>query len=377
LFFIIVLRFHFSQELRMVKKAVVLMFACASVASWVSCKSTSSHYVYASLPGPSQIAAFREDPNSGVLTAIPGSPFPSGASPESIAIHPSGKFLYAVNGGENENNVSLFDVAGSGVLSEIPPRTPVGEAPKLLAMDAGGNFLYVANGGANTVSVFSIDQTNGTLTAVQNPFPVGMSPSDMKLNSAGTVLYMVGAESNVLASFGITNGALTSLIQSSSNSPGNSPGNGPNAIAIAPDGNYLYIANTLDGSISIFGISSSGVFTQTAGSPFAESLTADPLSLAVHPSGNFLFVANSHSNNVAVYSITTSSGALTATATPTYGTQSGPSFLAVDPNGNFLLVGAQGAAGIQAFGIDGSNGSLNAIASYPVGNTPSSIAVIP
>lgn len=361
----------------MLKKAVMLMIAWVSVAGWTSCKGTSSHYVYASLPGPSEIAAYREDPHSGVLTVLPGSPFPSGASPESIAIHPSEKYLYAVNGGENENDVSLFDIAGDGFLTEVTPRTPVGEAPRLLVMDSSGSFLYVANGGANSVSVFSIDQSNGKLTAVQTPFPVGMSPSDMKLNPAGTVLYMVSAESGVLASFSITNGALTALAQSSNGTPENAPGNGPNAIAISPDGNHLYVANTLDGSISIFAINSAGMFQQTSGSPFAESIGADPLSLVVHPSGGFLFVANSHSNNVAVYAITASSGALTATPAPLYGTQTGPNFVAVDPSGSYLLVATQGAAGIQAFGIDGSDGSLTPIASYPTGNTPSSIVVIP
>src|SRR5579864_3834138 len=145
----------------MLKKAVVLVLAGASIASWTACGKTTSHYVYAALPGSSQIAVYREDPNSGVLTALSGSPFPSGAGPQSIAIHPSGKFLYAANGAQGENDVSLFNIA---------------------------------NAGSNNVSAFSVSSSNGALTPVQgSPFPVGLSALDMKLNPAGTVLYLTGS----------------------------------------------------------------------------------------------------------------------------------------------------------------------------------------
>jgi hypothetical protein len=50
--------------------------------------------------------------------------------------------------------------------------------------------------------------------------------------------------------------------------------------------------------------------------------------------------------------------------------------LVEDPNGNYLFVGNQGgAAGIQAFGVN--SGNLNPLITYGVGNTPSSIAVLP
>src|SRR5579864_5412448 len=160
----------------MLKKAVVLVLAGASIASWTACGKTTSHYVSAALPGSSQIAVYREDPNSGVLTALSGSPFPSGAGPQSIAIHPSGKFLYAANGAQGENDVSLFNIASDGSISEVTPRTPVGTLPKILTMDASGNFLYVANAGSNNVSAFSVSASNGALTPVQgSPFPVGLS----------------------------------------------------------------------------------------------------------------------------------------------------------------------------------------------------------
>jgi hypothetical protein len=60
----------------MLQKALVLVFVVASIASCISCGKTSSHYVYATIPAANQVKAYREDPNSGVLTEIQGSPYP-------------------------------------------------------------------------------------------------------------------------------------------------------------------------------------------------------------------------------------------------------------------------------------------------------------
>lgn len=356
----------------MLKKAVVLVFACMSIASWISCGTTSSHFVYAALPGPSQIAVFREDPNSGVLTAISGSPFTLGNGPESVAVHPSGKFLYALNVGQSEDDVSLFTLANDGLPTEVTPRVSVGTAPRVLILDAAGSFLYVANDGSNSISSFMVNSSTGALTPVNgSPFPVGMSPLDIKVNPAGTVLYVTGSP-NLLAAFSLKAGALTLLATSTG---GNDPGNGPNSIAIDPSGTHLYTGNSIDGTISIFMLSPSGTFTHTADSPFTDSLGANPLSLLVLPSGQFLYVADEGSNNIAAYTITSGTGALAAVNSAPFGSEAQPSFLAIDPSGKYLLVGGQSSSGLQAFGVDLGSGSLNTIASYSLGTAPTSIAV--
>ena len=166
----------------MLKKAAALFLVCASVATWVSCGSTSSRYVYASIPGSNEIVAYREDPNSGVLTQLAGSPITAGQAVQAIVIHPSKKFLYAANSGEGD--ISLFTISTTGILTEVTPRTsitPDGTAPTLLAMDAAGAFLYVGNAGSNNISVFSIDSGTGALTQVGNAFPIGTNPLNMQV----------------------------------------------------------------------------------------------------------------------------------------------------------------------------------------------------
>jgi 6-phosphogluconolactonase (cycloisomerase 2 family) len=364
----------------MLQKALVLVFAVASIAICVSCGSTANHYVYATLPAANQVIAYREDPNSGVLTLISGSPYPAGDGAFSLVLHPSGKFLYVANPGQNENDISLFAIASDGVLTEVPPRTPiahVGSAsqPKLLVMDTAGGFLYVANAGSNNISSFSIDSSTGKLTPVAgSPFFLGFSPTTMQLAPSGNFLYVSGASTplGLIAGYSVSAGVL----QRVSDTPTDT--SNPQALAIDPTGGFLYAANlgSSGSSISIFTIDSSGGLKEVQGSPLA-NIYSNPVALMLDSTGQYLYVANQGSNNVAVYSIVSGLPVALTTSTSTFAfvTHTEPSFLAADPSGKYLFVGSQGSsAGIQAFGVN--SGNLNPLSTYNVGNTPTSIAVL-
>jgi 6-phosphogluconolactonase (cycloisomerase 2 family) len=378
--------FKFSQESRMLQKALVLIFSVASIASCVSCGKTSSHYVYATIPAANQVKAYREDPNSGVLTEIQGSPYPVGDGATSAALHPSGKFLYVANPGQQENDISLFTIATNGALTEVTPRTSVetagtpgqsgGSQPEFLAMDPGGNYLYAANTQSDNISVFSIDNTTGALTQLANsPFPIGLPPLNMRLAPSGNFLYVTasGSPDGYIVGYSVNAGVLTSI-----GSPFSSDGVNPNGLAIDPKGAFLYVANSSSPSIAIFSIGQSGILSPVQNSPLADTYTA-PVALTLDAKGTFLYVANQGSSNVAVYSISSTSGLPTvltnSTTTGAFFTEGSPSFVAVDPTGQYLFVGNQGtSAGIQSFSV--SSGNLTALFKYNVGNTPSSIVVL-
>ena len=365
----------------MLEKALVLVFLVASIASCIGCGQTSSHYVYATIPAADQVIAYREDPYSGVLNQLEGSPYPVGDGARSAVLHPSGKFLYVANPGQEENDISLFTIASNGTLTEVLPRTSVAPAaslPQLLVMDPAGGFLYVMNTGSDNISVFSIDSSNGALTQVGIPTLIGSPPLNMQLTPSGNFLYVttsggqVGNDGSIVG-FSVNAGVLTSL-----GAAFPSDGINPNGLAIDPTGTYLYAANTSSASISIFTIGSSGALSEVPSSPLADTYTA-PVNLILDPTGTFLYVANQGSNNVAAYSISSSTGLPTvlssSTTTGAFSTEGNPSFLAADPNGEFLFVGNQGSsAGIEAFEV--SSGNLTEIYTYGVGNTPSSIVVL-
>jgi 6-phosphogluconolactonase len=87
------------------------------------------------------------------------------AGPQStaeIAIHPSGKFLYASNRGHNSIAGFRIDPA-NGMLSPIGHTTSGIDFPRNFAIDPSGAWLYAANQKGDTIVQFRVDQGTGKL----------------------------------------------------------------------------------------------------------------------------------------------------------------------------------------------------------------------
>ena len=361
----------------MLKKAAAVMLVCASMVAWVGCGTTSNRYLYASIPGANEIVAFREDPNSGALVQLVGSPITAGQAVQSLALHPSNKFLYAANSGATPTGtISLFDISNGGGLTEHTPRVNAGTAPTLLAMDPSGKYLYVANSGSFDISVFSIDQTHGLLTPVAQTggatAGIGLSALNMALSPSGSMLFVTGQNGTTqgyIEEFTVTNGVLG--IKPGSGTPFIT-GNGPYGLAIDPSGAHLYTANYNDNSISAFSIGSNGALSliSTTG-----QTNKSPVSLFIDKSGKYLYVANQGSGNLSAFSIG-SDGGLTLLATSPFQTGAQPNFIAGDASGDYLFVGNQStSAVIQSFSLAPSTGTLTSVSKYGVPGTPTSIVI--
>jgi 6-phosphogluconolactonase len=82
-----------------------------------------------------------------------------------IAIHPSGKFLYTSNRGDDSIAVFTIDAA-SGKLTSTQRVPSGGKTPRNFAIDPQGTHLLVANEESGNIVEFSIDQSSGKLTGV-------------------------------------------------------------------------------------------------------------------------------------------------------------------------------------------------------------------
>jgi len=356
----------------MLKKAAALLLVSASMSAWLGCGTTSSRFLYAAIPTSNTLVAYREDPNSGVLTQLSGSPISAGSAVEALAMHPSGKYLYAANSGSN--NISLFTISSTGGLTEVTPRTNSGTSPTLLAMDQAGSFLYAANSGSNDISVYSINSSNGALTPVAqlsgSTALLGMQAMNIAVTPSGSFLYATGQplqQGGLIEVFPVSQGVL--------GVPTSGPfltGNIPLGLAIDSTGTHLYTANKLDNSISPFAINSDGSLT-AIGSAIGETFTG-PVSLLIDKSGKYLYVANQGSGNVSAYGIG-SDGGLTLLAGSPFSTGSQPNVLASDSSGKYFYVGYSSA--IQAYTLDSSSGNLTSIATYTVSATPTSMVITP
>jgi 6-phosphogluconolactonase len=350
----------------MLKKAAAMFLVCAGMAIMVSCtNSRSNRYLYAALPTPNNIVVYREDPNSGVLSTLSISPITAGQGVRSLVIHPSNKFMYAVN--SFENDVSLYTLSDSGALTEMGTRQPTGTSPQLAVMDSAGQFLYVINSGSDNISSFSIDASSGTLTpVVGSPFPIGAQAINMRVSPSGNFLYV---------SVGVGIGGSGALSQ---NIDVVQAGTTPSGMAIDSSGSQLYVSNFGDNSISIYPINANGDLGTPNTIGAGLGVLSSPVALLIDNSGKFLYVANESSSTVVAYSIASDGSLALLPSSYSIGANSQPSSLATDASGNYLFVTNIASPAIQSFSRDTASGVLTFVQSYSLaGNAATSMALSP
>jgi 6-phosphogluconolactonase len=99
----------------------------------------------------------------------------TGISCAEIAVHPTGKFLYASNRGHDSIAMYALDEA-TGKLTFLGAEPTRAKTPRHFAIAPGGRHLLAAGQDSGTVTVFAIDPTTGRLTftdeSVAVPAPV-------------------------------------------------------------------------------------------------------------------------------------------------------------------------------------------------------------
>jgi 6-phosphogluconolactonase len=314
--------------------------------------------------------------------------------PQSIAVDPTGKFAYVMNGGCGGGvggYVSMYTInPTTGALASIGPPVSTygfGVYPGSITVDPLGRFAYVTNegdpwgyeDGANgSVAMYSIDATTGALTStgtINGNCPGLCDPSPMVVDPSGKFAYVVnggagGPFSIEMYTIDAATGALTSTGTIAA-------GGVPNSVAVDPAGKFVYMATAnvtpgLAGSVSTYTINATTGALTSVGTIAAGTY---PVFVAVDPAGNIAYVTNSGSNDVSMYTIDATTGALTSMGTIAAGT--GPVSVAVDPAGNIAYVTNFGSNDISVYTINSTTGSLTLIGMIPAGLSPTSIAIHP
>jgi 6-phosphogluconolactonase len=115
----------------------------------------------------SSITTYAYDAANGGLRELSTiSTLPDGFSGHSaaaeIALHPSGKFLYASNRGPD--SIAVFSIAAEGTLSHVEFAPVSGKTPRNFAIDPTGSWLLVGDQESDKVVVFRINHKSGRLT---------------------------------------------------------------------------------------------------------------------------------------------------------------------------------------------------------------------
>lgn len=345
-----------------------IMAFVAAIAGFNEAASAQMGYVYIKNQGtPNSVSAFAQD-GGGALTAVPGSPFTTGGNSnfnnnmKSITVIPSRRLLYVSN--TDSATVAGFTINGNGSLTAVPGSPfATGASPIGVSSDPGGRFVYVANHNAGSVSVYSI-AGNGALTPVAgSPFVTAVGCWMIDVHPSGNYIYAVSRTSgDRINGFSVSaTGALTP-VPGSPYTPGLGNSHGS---AMTPDGRFLYMQSF--GASNIFGYSVSsadGSLTPVPGSPFAGGLCYQGLS--VNPAGSFLFNLNSSNSTINSFAIA-ANGALSAVAGSPFPNSAGastPTQTVVSPDGRFLVASNHGSTNVSVFDIAVS-GALSSHAGSP------------
>ena len=246
-----------------------------------------------------------------------GSPFAAGADyTAGLAVHPSGRFLYAIN----TESISAFSIDGSTGALHTLAGSPFGFVEfnimgGRIAIDPSGSFLYVTTQNGNRVFAFAIDPGTGQLQELASIPMTQNAQGGLRteaIDAAGKYLYVADPGNSYIAAYSVEpgNGALAAVPGGPFPTP-----SGPTSIAADPTGGYVYVTSTGSDRLYTFAIdASSGALTSVPAASIPAGV-AWPRGITTDARGRFLFVVTSQPgslpNYLVAYAIDPASGALT------------------------------------------------------------------
>jgi len=323
----------------------------------------SGKLVFAYNDGTSNINALSLAADN-TLTPIGGqSTFPAGGDVETLVIDPSGRFLYAP--GYTNTSLYAFSIGVSGALTALPGSPyPIGQSCQYARVDSTGSHLYVSCRNTFTLYVFAVDATTGALTNVTgSPFAVGVIQNrgvgnqDLVVDPLNRFLFLVNdASGNGGGVYGfplpVTAGFPSAQLPGS---PFDSGGRTPEAATLDSTGHFLYVANDGDGTVAGFAVDqTTGALTDLAGPPASLGVTQNPIVLTEDLAGSVL--AAGTLSSVVVFPVGANGSLATPSSTPATGDVYGLGF---DASTHFLYVAAEFE--VDTYGVDATTGALTAV----------------
>jgi uncharacterized protein (TIGR03437 family) len=148
---------------------------------------------------------------------------------------------------------------------------------------------------------FYVRGQSGSITRFAGP----TSSQPLALSADDSLLAVANPDNNSVSLFDLRNGANTKVAEIT-------VGKEPNGVAVSPDGTRAYVANTVDGTVSVISIDAANSYQQT-GVVATIAVGTEPYGVALGPTGKKLYVTNSRSNSVSV--IDTGANQVTKTIT--------------------------------------------------------------
>lgn len=205
--------------------------------------------------------------------------------------------------------------------------------------------------------MFNIDLTTGLLAPMTPAtVPTGRFPQFIAVDPKGRFLYTANTLDDSVSIYRINSSGILIPANPSSIPAAKHSGSGPNGVTIDPSGRFAYTSNQ-SGSVSEFSIDQlSGTLNPIGTGEVTGVVT--PFPPTIDPAGYFLYVPDSSYNRLYVFLIDQMSGALTPSSQSFIAVEQGPTSVAVDPKSKYVYVVNRLANTISQFNIRTNDGML-------------------
>jgi len=301
---------------------------------------------------PGAVSAYSIDRLTGDLTLL--NVQPAVGAPAHVSVDQTGKYLFSAE--YSGSWFEVFPILSDGSLgSAVFQMQTLGNIGPTHATNAPpGNFAFSGHEGPNGhPHQMEVDPSNhwvlgtdvaqdriyiskltlgGTppLTPAAIPFvntPPGDGPRHFAFHPNGIWFYSIQEEASTIMfwRFDPATGALSPQQIIPSVPPGFTGTNFASEIRVSPNGEFVYGANRLSDTISVFKIDGDGSLKQTG---YVSTLGDYPRIFTIDPSGRFVAVGNQFADNVSTFRVNPGNGSLKFTGNYTpLGSPSGMVFL--------------------------------------------------
>jgi 6-phosphogluconolactonase len=160
--------------------------------------------------GLDELLVYKFDSAKGSL-ALNDPPFTklaAGSGPRHFVLRPDGKFAYVVS--EMRHSVTAFsnDAAGGRLqvlqtVTTLPKDFTGRNDDAEIAVHPSGKFLYASNRGDDSIAIYTIDQSKGTLALVGIVHTGGKEPRSFEIDPTGVLLFAENQKSDNIVIFRI------------------------------------------------------------------------------------------------------------------------------------------------------------------------------
>jgi 6-phosphogluconolactonase len=324
-------------------------------------------YVGTYTRGPSKgIYAYKFDRATGKLT--PSGLAGESSNPSFLAVHPSQRFLYAVN--ENDTGmVSAFAIESGGKLKALNQVSSKGSGPCHLSVDRTGKWLFVANYNSGSVAAIPINADGSLGEAAETDQHSGKSVNPQRQSGPHAHVATISPDNRFVwvCDLGLDEVFSYRIDAAKGMTPNNppfakvEPGSGPRHVVFRNDSKFGYVESEMAAAVTVFSYDADkGTMKQVqviSALPEDYKGTKSGAEIALHPNSNFLYTSNRGHDSIATFKVDAAKGTLVFLGTtPTQGKT--PRDFVIDPSGNYLFAANQDTNNVVAFKIDQQTGAL-------------------